>query len=47
MIMAPVVEILKVIGSRMAMAPTGPIPGSTPTSVPNIEPIKQKKRFSG
>jgi hypothetical protein len=47
MIMAPVVEILKVTGRRIAIAPTGPIPGKTPTRVPNKEPKKQKKRFSG
>jgi hypothetical protein len=47
MIMAPVAGILKVIGKRIAIAPTGPIPGSTPTSVPSTEPTKQKKRFCG
>src|SRR5512137_1195947 len=45
--MAPVVLSLNVIGRSMAMAPTGPMPGNTPTSVPRTEPTKQKKRFSG
>jgi hypothetical protein len=45
--MAPVVEILKVIGKRIAMAPTGPKPGRTPTNVPSTEPTKQKKRLFG
>jgi hypothetical protein len=29
-----------VIGRSIAMVATGPIPGSTPISVPNIEPIR-------
>jgi hypothetical protein len=45
--MDPVVEILKVMGRRIDMAPTGPIPGSTPTRVPRIDPMKQYIRFSG
>ncbi len=31
----------KVIGSSMAMVATGPIPGSTPISVPSSTPMKQ------
>ena len=30
----------KVIGSSMAMVATGPMPGSTPISVPTMQPIK-------
>ena len=47
MMIEPVVEILNVIGSRMAIAPAGPMPGSTPTSVPTRVPTKQRNRFSG
>src|SRR4051812_26809789 len=32
---------LKVIGSSMAMVGIGPMPGSTPISVPSITPMKQ------
>jgi hypothetical protein len=32
---------VKVIGSRMATAPVGPMPGRTPTSVPSRTPTKQ------
>src|SRR5262249_60581584 len=35
----------KVIGSSMAMVGIGPIPGSTPISVPSRQPIRQKPRF--
>jgi hypothetical protein len=31
----------KVVGSRMEIAATGPIPGRTPTRVPIKTPIKQ------
>ena len=31
---------LKVIGSSIAIVATGPIPGSTPISVPSRHPIK-------
>jgi len=41
MIMAPTGEILKVAGSKRDMAPTGPIPGSTPIRVPTKTPAKQ------
>src|SRR5947209_5162896 len=38
---------LKVIGSSMAIVATGPMPGSTPISVPRITPMKQYITFSG
>jgi hypothetical protein len=38
---------LKVIGRRSAIVAVGPMPGSTPTAVPNRTPMKQKSRFSG
>jgi hypothetical protein len=31
----------------MEIAPTGPIPGRTPTSVPRTQPIKTRKRLFG
>ena len=34
-------------GKRRAMAPTGPIPGSTPTIVPTTTPTKQANRLLG
>jgi hypothetical protein len=37
----------KVIGRRMAIVPTGPIPGSTPIRVPINTPIKQEERLVG
>src|SRR5687767_11978538 len=36
---------LKVIGSSMAIVASGPIPGSTPISVPRKTPMKQNHRF--
>src|SRR4030095_12601370 len=38
---------LKVIGSSMAMVATGPMPGSTPISVPSITPIRQYSKCIG
>jgi hypothetical protein len=35
------------MGKRMAMVPTGPIPGRTPISVPIKTPRKQKVRLRG
>src|SRR4029079_9707615 len=35
----------KVIGSNMAMVATGPIPGSTPISVPTMQPKNAHSRF--
>jgi hypothetical protein len=40
-------ENLKVAGRRRAMAPAGPMPGSTPTRVPTITPIPQKRKLMG
>jgi hypothetical protein len=39
--------IAKVDGRRRAMAPTGPIPGSTPTIVPTSTPTKHANRLLG
>src|SRR5687768_11926613 len=47
MISAPTGGRLNVIGSSMAMAASGPMPGSTPTSVPTITPMKQYIRLIG
>ena len=38
---------LKVNGSNIAMVVTGPRPGSTPTRVPRVAPIKQYKALLG
>ncbi len=38
---------LNVIGSSSAIVSAGPIPGSTPTSVPRITPAAASSRFSG
>src|SRR4030081_256034 len=35
----------KVIGSSMAMVATGPMPGSTPISVPTMQPSSAYSRF--
>jgi len=45
MIIALTGEIPKVIGSRSDIAPTGPIPGRTPTRVPMKTPKKQEIRL--
>ena len=37
----------KVIGSRMDMAPTGPIPGRTPTRVPMKHPEETVEKIGG
>jgi hypothetical protein len=39
--MVEVAGTLKVIGKRIEMAATGPIPGKTPISVPKRTPKKQ------
>src|SRR3569832_1995483 len=36
-----------VAGSSIAMVATGPMPGSTPISVPSTQPMKAYSRFSG
>src|SRR3982751_4265518 len=38
---------LKVIGSSMAIVATGPMPGSTPISVPSRQPMSAYKRWIG
>src|SRR5262245_18056411 len=45
MISAPVGSSLKVRGIRMAVPAAGPSPGSTPISVPRMQPISAKARF--
>src|SRR5690349_6112863 len=47
MINAPTGLRLKVIGSSMAMVATGPMPGSTPISVPSRQLISAKSRLIG
>ena len=36
---------LNVIGSNIAIVASGPMPGSTPISVPRKQPMKQNHRF--
>jgi hypothetical protein len=38
---------LNVIGRSIAIVAVGPMPGSTPTSVPSSTPTKHHSRFSG
>src|SRR5215217_2148532 len=45
MIRAPTGSRPKVIGKRMAMVAIGPTPGSTPISVPTMQPRKHRARF--
>src|SRR6266702_1337383 len=47
MISAPTGGSPKVIGSSMAMVATGPIPGSTPISVPTSAPTRQRNGLTG
>src|SRR5690242_4574311 len=47
MMIALVASSPNVIGSRMLMPESGPIPGSTPTSVPTRQPRKAYQRISG
>jgi hypothetical protein len=47
MMIAVVGGIPYVTGRRMAMVPTGPIPGRTPIRVPTKTPRKQNMRLSG
>src|SRR5688572_23575082 len=42
-----VTSTLAVMGSSMATATAGPMPGSTPTAVPSTQPTKAHKRFAG
>src|SRR5215217_2718664 len=45
MMRAPTGSSPKVIGSSMAIVAIGPTPGSTPISVPTMQPRKQRARF--
>src|SRR5919108_2900782 len=47
MMKAPVGSKLNVRGRSSATVSAGPIPGSTPTSVPSVTPTDAKSRFSG
>src|SRR5882757_4095538 len=47
MITACVAFSPKVTGSRIEMPDSGPMPGSTPTSVPTRQPRKAYQRLSG
>src|SRR3954462_8158917 len=46
-ILEAVMSTLAVIGSSMATATAGPMPGSTPTAVPSTQPTKAKSRLIG
>src|SRR3990170_8931321 len=46
MMNAPVGSKLKVRGRSRATVTAGPIPGSTPTSVPSVTPTAANSRFS-
>src|SRR5206468_11824571 len=47
MISAEVGLSVKVTGSSIAMVATGPMPGSTPISVPSRQPMKAYSRLMG
>jgi hypothetical protein len=47
MMIAAVGPMLKVTGSRIAVPATGPMPGSTPISIPSRQPVSAKSRFVG
>src|SRR4051812_17059844 len=47
MMSAVIGERLKVTGSSIAIVATGPMPGSTPISVPSRTPIRQYRRLIG
>src|SRR5262245_66359981 len=47
MISPPTGSSLKVSGSSMAMVAMGPMPGSTPISVPTMAPMKANPRLIG
>jgi hypothetical protein len=38
---------LRVIGSSIATAVAGPMPGSTPTAVPSVQPTSAHSRLTG
>src|ERR671919_486035 len=46
-IIEAVISTLAVIGSNMATATAGPMPGSTPTAVPITQPMKAHMRLIG
>src|SRR6476660_4563797 len=46
-IIEAVMSTLAVIGSSMATATAGPMPGSTPTAVPSTQPMKAHSRLIG
>jgi hypothetical protein len=47
MIMAETVVIPIVMGMRIEIVATGPIPGNTPIKVPNETPMKQARSTGG
>ncbi len=47
MMKAAVGSKFRVIGSSSAIVTAGPMPGSTPTSVPRVTPSAAKSRYSG
>src|SRR6476469_1333376 len=46
-IIEDVTATLAVMGSNMATATAGPMPGSTPTAVPSTQPTKAHNKFAG
>ncbi|MNS80846.1 hypothetical protein D3C72_1145430 [compost metagenome] len=46
-IIEAVMSTLPVIGSSMATATAGPMPGSTPTAVPRAQPMRHHSRLMG
>src|SRR5689334_7710916 len=46
-IIEAVISTLAVIGSSIATATAGPMPGSTPTAVPRAQPTRHHSRLTG
>ena len=46
-IIEAVTSTLAVMGSSMATATAGPMPGSTPTAVPSAQPTRAHSRLTG
>src|SRR4051812_46089894 len=46
-IIEEVISTFAVMGSSMATATAGPIPGSTPTAVPSAQPTRAHSRLAG
>src|SRR5512140_550983 len=46
-IIEAVTSTLAVIGSSIATATAGPMPGSTPTAVPSAQPTRHQSRLAG